>query len=165
MKKQEVINELMSRSREITFGDDENVYLNRERTIDLVAQINEIEEVVIPRYVAEWVEQAKKSGLYITFHFQNAPESVDGWLHEIGNPEKLMKAWLFGYKIEEDKRYLVRIPRLEADVLKFNKKTNRWFFGNEESSDDIRETHTKEQLYSSNLGWVFEKKFVEEVEK
>lgn len=39
MNKQEAIEELMSKSREIIFGDDENVYLSRKRTIELVSQI------------------------------------------------------------------------------------------------------------------------------
>jgi hypothetical protein len=41
MNKQEAINELMSKSREIIFGDDENVYLSRKRTIELISQIHE----------------------------------------------------------------------------------------------------------------------------
>ena len=45
MNKQEAINELMSKSREIIFGDDENVYLSRKRTIELISKIDEPQKV------------------------------------------------------------------------------------------------------------------------
>lgn len=59
MNKQEAINELMSKSREIIFGDDENVYLSRKRTIELISQIDEPHKVTIPKFVAEWIENHK----------------------------------------------------------------------------------------------------------
>ena len=55
MNKQEAIRELMSKSREIIFGDDENVYLSRKRTIELVSQIDETQKVVVQKFVAEWI--------------------------------------------------------------------------------------------------------------
>ena len=56
MNKQEAIKELMSKSREVIFGDDENVYLSRKRTIELVSQIDELQKVAIPKFVAEWLK-------------------------------------------------------------------------------------------------------------
>ena len=58
MNKQEAIEELMSKSREVIFGDDENVYLSRKRTIELVSQIEEPQKPVVPMFVAEWLEKS-----------------------------------------------------------------------------------------------------------
>ena len=60
MNKKEAINELMSKSREIIFGDDENVHLSRKRTIELTSQIHEPQKVVVPKFVAEWIEKMKQ---------------------------------------------------------------------------------------------------------
>ena len=53
MNKQEAIEKLMSKSREIIFGDDENVYLSRKRTIELVSQIDEPKKIAVPKFVDE----------------------------------------------------------------------------------------------------------------
>ena len=56
MNKQEAIEKLMSKSREVIFGDDENVYLSRKRTIELVSQIDEPKPVV-PKFVSDWLKK------------------------------------------------------------------------------------------------------------
>ena len=60
MNKQEVVEELMSKSREVIFGDDENVYLSRKRTIELASQIDEPQKPVVPKFVAEWVDNSRE---------------------------------------------------------------------------------------------------------
>ena len=117
MNKQEAIRELMSKSREIIFGDDENVYLSRKRTIELVSQIDEPEKVVVPKFVAEWIEEGKRSG----WHLQKAlyrlyDDKVGDWAFDENDDlisEKVdifARAWLDGYEIEQEKLYTVEIP-------------------------------------------------------
>ena len=110
MNKQEAINELMSKCREIIFGDDENVYLSRKRTIELVSQINEPQKVVVPKFVAEWIEELKKNHSNLAWVWQVYPNEskVKNWLE--ANTEKFMRAWLDGFEIEQEKLYTVRIP-------------------------------------------------------
>ncbi|WP_105242600.1 DUF1642 domain-containing protein [Streptococcus suis] len=118
MNKHEAIEELMSKSREIIFGDDENVYLSRKRTIELISQIHEPQKVVVPKFVAEYIEGCKRSG----WHLQKVlsrlddDEKVGDWAYDENDdliPEKVdmvAHAWLFGYQIEQEQLYVVEIP-------------------------------------------------------
>ena len=127
MNKQEAIRELMSKSREIIFGDDENVYLSRKRTIERVSQIDEQQKPVVPKFVAEWIEEGKRSG----WHLQKAlsrlddDEKVGDWAYDENDdliPERVdifARAWLDGYDVEKEKLYTVEIPNpnLNAHVV------------------------------------------------
>lgn len=107
--KQEVIEELMSKSREVTFGDDDNVYLSRKRTIELISQIDGLAKVIVPKFVAEWIEEKKKSG--IDLHMSMAYEvKADVFRYILDNSETYARAWLDGYEVEQEKLYTVEIP-------------------------------------------------------
>ena len=118
MNKQEAINELMSKSREIIFGDDENVYLSRKRTIELISQIHEPEKVTVPKFVAEWIESQKKSfsdvsaiDMYDNLTLDNSGGYYhDVWLWVIDHHYDFIKAWHDGYTFEQEKLYTVEIP-------------------------------------------------------
>ena len=103
MNKQEAINELMSKSREIIFGDDENVYLNRKRTIELVSQIHEPQKVVVPKFVAEWLKKYRYAHTLLKVlnaaeKEQITPSTVNDWI--LDNQYDFIKAWLDGYDVE-----------------------------------------------------------------
>ncbi|MBM7153903.1 DUF1642 domain-containing protein [Streptococcus suis] len=118
MNKHEAIEELMSKYREIIFGDDENVYLSRKRTIELISQIHEPQKVVVPKFVAEYIEGCKRSG----WHLQKVlsrlddDEKVGDWAYDENDDlisekvDMVAHAWLFGYQIEQEQLYTVEIP-------------------------------------------------------
>ena len=118
MNNQEAIEKLMSKSREVIFGDDENVYLSRKRTIELVSQIDEPQKVVVPKFVAEWIEECKRSGWHLerVIRRLDDDEKVGDWAYDENDdliPDKvdmIASAWLFGYEIEQEKLYTVEIP-------------------------------------------------------
>ena len=103
MNKQEAINELMSKSREIIFGDDENVYLSRKRTIELISQIDEPQKVVVPKFVAEWIEKYRHAHTLLRVlnaveNKQVTPSTVNDWI--LDNQYDFIKAWIDGYDVE-----------------------------------------------------------------
>ncbi|CAO77387.1 hypothetical protein M102_gp37 [Streptococcus phage M102] len=118
---------------------------------------------ILPEFVGKWLEEARKGNSCLTHELDCAPMKIHNWLMIPGNTERLMRAWLFDYEATAEIRYFVRIPRLEADVLKFNEKTNRWFFENAKSAEYVREIHTREQLTKAGFDWVFERKYAQEV--
>lgn len=67
-------------------------------------------KVVIPQFVADWVEKSKTvaartlKGAYI-----NAPEKVRLWWSgdNVANVQLFARAWLDGYEVEREKRYVV----------------------------------------------------------
>ena len=92
----------------------------KNQVIDLVSQIDEPQKVVIPKFVAEWLKECKRSG----WHLQKVlsrlddDEKVGDWAYDENDdliPEKvdmIARAWLDGYEIEQDKEKLhtVEIP-------------------------------------------------------
>lgn len=70
--------------------------------------------VVIPQFVAEWLEdcKGKKQSLYSAL--QDC-DSVNNWLDIEGNEELFARAWLDGYEVEQEKLYTVEIPDPNAD--------------------------------------------------
>ncbi|CYV05271.1 phage protein [Streptococcus suis] len=110
MNKHEVIKELMSKSREIIFGDDENVYLSRKRTIELVSQIHEPQNVVVPKFVAEWLKEYRHAHtlLKVLNAAENEriiPSTVNDWI--LDNQRDFVVAWYDGYEIEKEQLYVV----------------------------------------------------------
>ena len=111
MNKQEVIEKL--KEKRLFFEDD---YVGVMTVIDLndaqkiISQIDEPQKVVIPKFVAEWIEELKKSHSNLAWVWQVYPNEpkVKNWLES--NTEKFMRAWLDGYEIEKEKLYTVEIP-------------------------------------------------------
>ena len=105
MNKQEAIRELMSKSREIIFGDDENVYLSRKRTIELVSQIDEPQKPVVPKFVAKWLKKYRYAHTLLKFlnaaeKEQITPSTVNDWI--LDNQYDFIKALHDGYEIEKE---------------------------------------------------------------
>ena len=79
---------------------------------------HEHQKVVVPKFVAEWLEECKRSG----WHLQKAlyrlddDEKVSDWAYDENDdliPEKvdmIARAWLDGYEVEKEKLYTVEIP-------------------------------------------------------
>ena len=88
--------------------------------VDKVYQMSKIfepQKPVIPQFVAEWIEECKRSG----WHLEKAlyrldDEEVGYWAYDENDdliPEKVdtfARAWLDGYEIEQEKLYTVEIP-------------------------------------------------------
>lgn len=91
-------------------------YVESDIAIDIINQINEPQKVVIPKFVAEWIEETKRVyNLYGAMgRIKNdlAPSEILKWFGT--NPtltgEILARAWLDGYEIEQEKLYTVEIP-------------------------------------------------------
>ena len=71
---------------------------------------HEPQKVVVPKFVAEWIEELKKNHSNLAWVWQVYPNEskVKNWLE--ANTEKFMRAWLDGFEIEQEKLYTVRIP-------------------------------------------------------
>ena len=72
--------------------------------------VNEPEKPVVPKFVAEWIEELKKSHSNLAWVWQVYPNEtkIKNWLES--NTEKFMRAWLDGYEVEQEKLYTVEIP-------------------------------------------------------
>ena len=73
--------------------------------------VAESEKVVIPSFVAGWIESRKNiytlKGLFSSDHM---PTSVESWIACDNEKCELMaKAWIYGYEVEKEKLYTVQL--------------------------------------------------------
>lgn len=89
------------------------VKLENDLTVTLPNSLIHFEEkVVIPKFVADWIEECKNDD----FHLFGAMEGIssnqkklDYWFREDDNMELFARAWLDGYEVEEEKRYYLSL--------------------------------------------------------
>ena len=132
-------------------------------------QLDEPQKVMIPRFIADWIVQAKEDGYNIAGAINEAPRgTVDDWL-ELENVDIFAEAWVNGYHIEKEKRYIVAVKNIDKDCkyLKWNVLQKYWYIGNGNNALDLRLHHTMENLQKGGFGDVFTNPLfeVEEVEE
>lgn len=79
----------------------------------------EPQKPVVPKFVAEWIEYAKKKGdsLAISFKPWNLYgveySKADRWIED--NQETFARAWIDGYEVEKEPLYYVPLPDTDKD--------------------------------------------------
>ena len=131
-------------------------------------QLDEPQKVVVPQFVADWYEENKDSfeaNLYrfvcnLTSIFDGAKlNEFERWFLTAGTKpfQTLVNMHQFGYEVEEEKRYLVRMKSIREDheTLNCDKIKNKWNFSSEKETTLFRTKHTRKQLEEAGFGEVF----------
>ncbi len=120
------------------------------------------EKVVIPKFVADWIEVCKEhltSSLYLAMtpsflKANNQGIELTIWIKK--NEETFALAWINGYEVEQEKRYSVKIKgKVEENLLVYGLGINRYFFARTYDSSK-RNGHTRKELEEDGFGWVFD---------
>ncbi|MHC3630023.1 DUF1642 domain-containing protein [Streptococcus suis] len=141
----------------------------------LLDQIHEPQKVLVPKFVAEWIEGCKRSGWHLekVLHRLDDDEKVGDWAYDENDDlisekvDMIARAWLFGYQVESEQLYTVEIPnpnakysriilqRLREDALHLKECTNEYW-----------KTYKMNQLTESEIKQDFEWawQFAKEVE-
>lgn len=134
----DIIDSLHDTFFNITWADNEPTKINnliREYETSHALEKNN-ETVVIPQFVADWIE--KNKGVYtlrMLFSETDMPNSVRKWTNgDNYNCNLMAKAWLYGYKVEKEKLYIVELPNHQrlakvGDTIKFYNEQD-WFDNN-----------------------------------
>ena len=126
-------------------------------------QLNELDtkKVTVPQFVADWIEECKNDD----FHLFGAMEEMslhqkklDYWFREDDNMELFARAWLDGYEVEKEKKYIVKLKNVRDifGILNFSKRSKEWHFSDSNTNNHHRTTHTRKELEDANFGWVFD---------
>lgn len=128
---------------------------NQLKDADKIRQ--ELNKPVIPQFVADWIEEAREITYNIRGAIEMAPNGrVKDWL-ELKNVNIFAEAWVNGYAVEKEKRYLVKLKGIFKGCEYLNFKFGRvWTFSNEEENEEYRTRHTKKELEDAGFGWVFD---------
>ena len=123
-------------------------------------QLDEPQKPVVPRFVADVIEGAREKSpeLEDALHYTwgNGSKEFTEWYKKKSNRDRFARAWLDGYDIEEEKRYLVKMKGVYFNnALIFDKIKKVWFFSSIYETDHQIEHHTRKQLEEAGFGEVF----------
>lgn len=120
---------------------------------------------VVPQFVADWYE-AHKDILneaiweYLVNWDDVVQDDFKRWMYrayENGAITTLVNMHQFGYKVEDEPRYTVRLKGVDgyATHLNQNLDNQEWFFASNDDIKGYRTKHTRKELESNSFGWVF----------
>ena len=125
-------------------------------------QLDEPEKVKVPQFVAEWYEENKTNLEYNIWEYiynwdkQNVSQ-IKTWFDYSSNKllQTLINMKQFGYEVEEEKRYRVKIKgKVEENLLVYGLGIGRYFFARTYDSTK-RNEHTRKELEEAGFGWIF----------
>nr|DAQ04563.1 MAG TPA: Protein of unknown function (DUF1642) [Caudoviricetes sp.] len=140
-------------------------YVKIDFVIELASELDEPQKPVVPQFVANWIEKTKNElSLREAMSQGYAPHEVDSWLREMDqdgaclNQEPFCRAWLDGYEVEKEKKYIVKLKNVRDifGILNFSKRSKEWHFSDSNTNNHHRTTHTRKELEDANFGWVFD---------
>lgn len=135
--------------------------LARQIFLEDLKQLDEPRKVKVKKFVADWYEENKDSfefNVWDWIAFRNEPEKLENkefsyWLNDgEGNPiQTLVNMHQFGYEVDEEKRYLVKI-KASGQYIMNNPDENAVFFYSSRAYSKL----TRKQLEEAGFGWVFD---------
>ena len=138
--------------------------IDKWSTLELIKLLDEPQPVKVPQCVADWYEKKKHDLNYYIWDY------IYNWNHQ---EESEFKRWMdcsittfqtlvnmhqFGYEVEEEKRYLVKVKGMNRinGCLAYNKEFGTWYFGISGNSKNHSTNHTRKELEDADFGWVFD---------
>ncbi|MGC0310734.1 DUF1642 domain-containing protein [Streptococcus sp. CL9.43] len=137
-------------------------YIDKKVVLGLVGQLDEPEKVKIPQFVADWIEKSKSNGwdllASMCFTLTAKNKQVTKWLHLGENVNIFALAWIEGYEVEKEPKYIVKLKNaLELyGTLNFNKQLKQWYFSDSSENPSYETKHTRKELEDAGFGWVFD---------
>lgn len=128
-------------------------------------QLDEPKPVKVPQFVADWIEVCKEhltTSLYTAMNpdfMKENNQSFDFilWIKKTSNQETFARAWLDGYEVEKEKRYLVKIKgNIKENMLVYGELLERYYFTKSFSLNNAIYSHTRKELEEAGFGWVFD---------
>jgi hypothetical protein len=150
--------------------------INKLAVLEFIKSLNEPQKVTVPQFVADWIEVCKEhltSSLYLamTVSFlkaNNQSFELILWIKKKENQDAFALAWINGYEVKKEKRYLVKMKGMASNFrfLKYNLITENCYMGNDGEICHARLYHTRKELEEAGFGEVFDSPLfeVEEVE-
>lgn len=132
------------------------------------------EKPVVPQFVAKWYEENKDDfevylfqciGEVVESYDKDSSSKFEDWLMSEDTEviQTLVNMHQFGYEVEKEPRYTVRIKGVDSYTTHLNENVynHEWFFASNDEIKGYRTQHTRQELESNGFGWVFDCKGVE----
>ena len=144
-------------------------YQGAKNLIREYEKLNKPEKVKVHQFVADWYEENKDDFetslfqcIYELFKKRNDSElnEFENWvIDENTKPfQTLVNMHQFGYDVEEEKRYLVKMKDVEINFnfLNRHRNENYWIFSSKDEHILYQTHHTRKELEEAGFGWVFD---------
>lgn len=154
---------------------EETIYaiIATEEVLKDLKQLDEPQKPVVPPFVADYIKYAIENDWDLQDLFKYIEDEEDEkllrWVYHERNQETLAAAWINGYTVEKEKRYLVKIKGIDSKSCYLKRVGNKWIIS---TSDECRymyihTAHTQKELEKAGFGEVFNSPLfeVEEVEE
>lgn len=149
---------------------DLNKFINGidvNKIIKKIEQLDEPQKVQVPQFVADWYEKYKGNleyNIWDWMKYTNEFEKLENmkfskWLGDFENDpvETLVKMKLYGYTVDKEPKYTVKIKgKIEENLLVYGWGIKRYFFARTYNDSSKRGEHTRKELEEDGFGWVFD---------
>lgn len=121
----------------------------------------------VPQFVVDWYEEYKDNleyNIWDWMKYNLEPKKRENaqfskWIASTENHpvETLVSMKLFGYSIEKEKKYIIKLKNVQkgSESFKFDRVIEKWYFGFNQESITARLYHTKEDLVNAGFEWMF----------
>lgn len=144
------ITELIERMRELGHIYS---YQGAKNLIREYEKLNKPEKVKVPQFVADYIEESRLKGwdllASMCFVVSAKNKKTTKWFYSGENKNIFALAWIFGYEVEKEKQYLVKIKATKHYLVKDG--NGKIFF-----SLAFKGFFTKKELEDADFGWVFD---------
>ena len=114
-------------------------------------QLDEPEKVKVPQFVADFIAEQKKLGHTLSYSIDaSMSDIVAEWYWD--NSELFAQAWIFGYEVEEEKRYIVSLKN--GQPLTKTQSGKALYFNQNIITGNYK--FTRKELEDAGYGWVFD---------
>lgn len=154
MNKQELIEKI----KKLPFVLLSERYISQNYVLELLEQLDEPEKVKVPQFVADWIEESKKHCKNVVefFKYKYPNTEMIKWIESEKRFDLIARAWLDGYEVEKEKRYLVKLKAVDQYLVSAKDEK---FLGFLQSK--LRSKFTRKELEDLGFGWVFDCEGVE----
>ena len=134
--------------------------LARQIFLEDLKQLDEPRKVKVKKFVADWYEEHKDEFEYNVWDWLSSKSEsgkIDSkfafWLNDVDNTpiQTLVNMHQFGYEVDEEKRYLVKI-KASGQYIMNNPDENAVFFYSSRAYSKL----TRKELEEAGYGWVFD---------
>lgn len=118
---------------------------------EIFEQLGEPQPVKVPQFVAEFITEQKKLGHTLSYSIDaSMSDIVAEWYWD--NSELFALAWIFGYEVEKEKRYIVSLKN--GQPLTKTQSGKALYFNQNIITGNYK--FTRKELEEAGFGWVFD---------
>ncbi len=140
-------------------------WIDKKLVLGLVRELDEPQKVQVPQFVADWYEEHKKDlgySIWNYIYYWDQQEGYDfkDWFDYgcCGTIQTLVNMHQFGYEVEKEPKYTVRMKGIDGYGRYLNKAllSKEYFFASNNEISGYRTKHTRKELEEDGFGWVFD---------